>query len=215
MSIDTTKCFNHRLYLVIAAENCPDGDFCKVAKAAIKGGVDLVQLREKGVNDALFLQRAISLKNILDEYHIPLIINDNLWVAQQVQAAGIHVGNSDISPVEIRKQWPETKLLGYSIEALEQVNSEKAIVSDCLGISPVFSTNTKKNTKVAWGLSGIETIRKMTQKPLIAIGNMQESNAFDVIKAGADCIAVVSAICSAQDPEKAAYLIRNQIEKAL
>jgi thiamine-phosphate pyrophosphorylase len=98
---------------------------------------------------------------------------------------------------------------------MEQLHNDEVKYADYLGISPVFSTATKTDTITEWGFEGIQAIRQQTVKPLVAIGNMNESNAFDVIKAGADCLAVVSAICGADNPSKAAEAIRNQIEKAL
>ena len=89
------------------------------------------------------------------------------------------------------------------------------MAADCLGISPVFSTPTKSNTVTEWGLEGIREIRKLTSKPLIAIGGMNISNVRQVMKAGADCIAVVSAVCAADDPREAAYNLKNEIIKSL
>ena len=207
--------FPYRLYLVISEDSCPEKNYIDVAEQAIEGGVDIIQLREKNIDSAQFLEKALRLQDMLNKHQIPLIINDNLDVAMQCSAFGIHVGNSDISPMQIRSIWKDCHSLGYSIEYLEQLESDNSKVSDCLGISPVFQTATKKNTVTEWGIKGIEKLRKLTDKPLIAIGNMNEENAFDVIKAGADCIAAVSAICHADNPAKAAAKIRNQIEKAL
>lgn len=207
--------FSSRLYLVVSQEACLGRDIVWVTELAIKGGVDLVQLREKSLREIEFTQTAIRLKAMLDSYNVPLIINDNLVVAKNSKAFGIHVGNNDMSPSLIREAWPECSLLGYSVEYIEQLHNNEMKYADYLGISPVFSTATKTDTITEWGLQGIQNIREQTDKPLVAIGNMNESNAFDVIKAGADCLAVVSAICGADNPSKAAEAIRNQIEKAL
>ena len=207
--------FPYRLYLVISENSCLGKNFIDVAEQAIEGGVDIIQLREKDIDSAQFLAKSLRLQDTLSKHGIPLIINDNLEVAMQSSAFGIHVGNSDISPLQIRSTWKDCHSLGYSIEYPEQLENENTKVSDCLGISPVFRTATKKNTVTEWGIKGIENLRKMTNKPLIAIGNMNEENAYEVIKAGADCIAVVSAICNAGNPARAAGKIRNQIEKAL
>lgn len=207
--------FPYRLYLVISEDSCPKHNFIDVAEQAIEGGVDIIQLREKDASTGRFLEKALRLQDRLSKYRVPLIINDNLDVAMQSSAFGIHVGNNDISPQYIRSVWKDCRSLGYSIEYLEQLKNKDTQVSDCLGISPVFQTSTKKDTVTEWGLQGIQKIRNLTDKPLIAIGNMNAQNAYEVIKAGADCIAVVSAVCSADDPAKAAYEIRNQIEKAL
>jgi len=207
--------FNYRLYLVIGREACRGKDLVSVATAAIRGGVDIVQIREKDLSDADFLQVAQSLSAALQEYKVPLIVNDRLAIARAIHADGIHVGNSDISPVAIKKIWPDIPLIGYSVESFSQLWSEQAEAADYLGISPVFRTPTKTDTVTEWGLEGISRIRAHSAQPLVAIGNMNRTNVQEVIRSGADCIAVVSAICGADDPFRAASEIREQIEKAL
>jgi len=207
--------FPYRLYLVISEADCAGRDFVDVAEQAVLGGVDLVQLREKKAAPDEFLRKAKRLQAMLQTVHVPLIINDNLDVAIQSHAFGIHVGRSDCSPAHIRSVWKNCRSLGYSIEHLDQLQTQDAQLSDCLGISPVFKTSTKTDTVTEWGLDGIQTIRQRTDKPLVAIGHINAANAFDVIRAGADCLAVVSAICQAPDPQQATREIRNQIDLAL
>ena len=207
--------FPFRLYLVVSESSCLGRDFVDVTRRAIEGGVDIVQLREKGVDDTTFLERALRLQEVLSRCDIPLIINDNIRVAQHCGAYGIHVGASDISPTQIRAQWPDCQSIGYSIESLSALGTEAARAADCFGVSPVFSTPSKTDTITEWGLEGIAQIRALTSKPLIAIGNMNAGNAREVIRAGADCIAVISAICAAADPAQAAEKIRNEIDKTL
>lgn len=205
--------FPYQLYLVISEEACLHHHFLKVAEQAVKGGVDLVQLREKNTSTEEFQQKAFQLKEILDRYQVPLIINDNLEVAKKVEASGIHVGRSDISPTQVRKNWQEVNYLGHSVEDLKQLESLETQTADYLGISPVFKTDTKTDTIIEWGLSGVSKIRSLTHKPLVAIGHMNAKNAAKVIQAGANCIAVVSAICAAKNPAKAAEQLRNEIDK--
>ncbi|QBG47612.1 thiamine phosphate synthase [Verrucomicrobia bacterium S94] len=207
--------FPYRLYLVISEADCSGRDFVEVAEQAVQGGVDLVQLREKHAAPDEFLHKAERLQTMLQSYDVPLIINDNLDVAMQSGAFGIHVGRSDIAPAHIRSVWADCGSLGYSIEHLDQLETQDAELSDCFGISPVFKTPTKTDTITEWGLDGIRTIRQRTDKPLIAIGRISADNAADVIRAGADCLAVVSAICQAPDPKQAARQIRGQIDQAL
>lgn len=209
------KPFLSRLYLVASAEACLGRDLVDVTEQAVRGGVDLVQLREKQLDNDTFIDTAIRLRKMLDNYSVPLIINDNLEVAIESKAFGIHVGNSDTPPSQIKKQWPNCGLLGYSIEYIEQLTNSEISHADYLGVSPVFTTATKTDTVTQWGLDGIKSISMQTDKPLVAIGNMNINNVYDVIKAGASCIAVVSALCGAQNPAKAAWAIRNEIEKAL
>ncbi|MDR6920938.1 thiamine phosphate synthase [Chryseobacterium sp. 2987] len=206
--------FPYQLYLVISEADCAGKNFLEVAEQAILGGVDVIQLREKNSSTASFLKKAQQLIEITEKYNIPLIINDNIEVAKKVNAAGIHVGNSDASPVYLRRQpLIQNKMIGYSIEYLSQLENEQTSVSDYLGISPVFKTSTKTDTITEWGLEGVAKIRNLTDKPLVAIGNIHLRNAREVINAGADCIAVVSAICSAPHPQKAAYELKNEILK--
>lgn len=211
----TNAAFPYRLYLVISEADCRNSNYLQVAEQAIKGGVDIIQLREKNLTTEQYTAKAIRLKEITDKYNIPLIINDSLETAMSVNAFGIHVGNNDKTPSEIRNVWKGCQSLGYSIEFIEQLQNKETQTADCLGISPVFNTATKKDTIREWGLDGITAIRSLTTKPLIAIGNINGNNAEAVIKAGADCLAVVSAICSAPNPEKAAYELKNKIINSL
>lgn len=175
----------------------------------------MVQLREKNLSDQAFLNKALLLKDLLDRYNVPLIINDNLPVAVHCGAAGIHVGNSDSPPTKIRLQHPDTKFLGYSIEYEAQLETEDARVSDYLALSPVYATNTKTDTVTEWKTEGIHRVRQITNKPLVAIGGINEANAASIITAGADCLAIVSAICSAENPALAAERLRNLIDRSM
>jgi len=206
--------FPYRLYLVISEADCRGRNFLEVAEQAILGGVDIIQLREKNRSTEVFLQKAEQLMEITDRYHVPLIINDNIEVAQKLNVAGVHVGNNDASPTFLRKQpMISHKIIGYSIEFLSQLENEQTKAADYLGISPVFKTDTKKDTVTEWGLEGIATIRQLTEKPLVAIGNIHLGNVKAVINAGADGVAVVSAICGAADPQQAAFELKNEILK--
>lgn len=209
------KGFPYRLYLVISEDACAGRDWLTVAADAIAGGVDLVQYRNKILDDAAFGSQASRLKDITEKAGVPLIINDRLEIAKALGAGGIHVGNNDTQPTKIRTSWTDCGMLGYSIEYLSQLDSAETAASDYLGISPVFRTATKTDTVTEWGLYGIRKIRVATHLPLVAIGNIHAANAAAVIDAGADCLAVVSAICAAQDPRRAAAGLRNAIEHAL
>lgn len=207
--------FNHSLYLVISAAACKGRAVAEVAEQAIPGGVDIIQLREKDLTTDAFLLSAAKLLAVTSRYNVPLIINDNTIVASQIDAAGIHVGNNDVPAADLRAD-PifRNKIIGYSVEHTDHLHNDQASAADYLGVSPVFKTQTKQDTVIEWGLDGIRKIRALTNKPLVAIGNINVSNAYDVIHAGADCLAVVSAICGATNPEKAARELMNEIKKA-
>ena len=207
--------FPYKLYLVISEKNCGNKSFLRVAQDAIRGGVDIIQLREKNLSMDTYLNKALRLKEITEKYNIPLIINDNLEVAQNIDAFGIHVGNKDISPALIREKWKTCPFIGYSIEHLYQLADDSIKTADYFGISPVFKTPTKSDTITEWGLKGIRRIRNLTSKPLVAIGNINLNNIPSVINAGADCIAVVSAICASDNPQRAASRLKNKIIKSI
>lgn len=208
------QAFPYKLYLVVSEAACKH-HYLTVVEEAILGGVDIVQLREKHLDTEAYLSRALQLKALTDRYHIPLIINDNIEVARKANAFGVHVGNEDMAPTQVRESWPGCRSIGYSVEYPEQLHSKETTASDCLGISPVFRTPTKSNTVAEWGLEGLRTIRRLSDKPLIAIGGMNIDTVAEVIRAGADCIAVVSAICTADDPRKVAFRLKHTIIQSL
>ncbi len=123
--------FPYKLYLVVSADGCAGRDFVEVTERAIEGGVDVVQLREKGVPDELFLERALRLKEMLDRRGVPLVINDNVDVARRCGAWGVHVGVNDMSPVRVRELWPECGSIGLSIESLRQLGVTENGVTGC------------------------------------------------------------------------------------
>ncbi|MFC3198001.1 thiamine phosphate synthase [Parapedobacter deserti] len=207
--------FPYRLYLVLSEADCRGRNPLWVAEEAILGGVDIIQLREKHASNDVFQKKATQLKAVTDRYGIPLIINDNLTVAMAVGAFGIHVGRQDIPPSEVRNAWPDCRLLGYSIERLAQLQHSETAVADCLGVSPIFRTATKTDTIAEWGITGIRQLRNLTGKPLIAIGRMNRENVADAIRAGADCVAVVSAICATDSPRTAATELKELINNAI
>ncbi|MCC9168613.1 thiamine phosphate synthase [Pontibacter harenae] len=207
--------FPYHLYLVTDEKSCNGRPMMEIVEAAVKGGVDLVQIREKQLSEEAFLKKTLQLKQMLDRYNVPLIVNDNLEVALHSNAAGIHVGNNDVPPQQIKQRWANCGILGYSLEYEEHLLSESATLADYLALSPIFSTPTKTDTVTEWGLEGIRRIRTLTDKPLVAIGRINATNAAEIIKAGANCLAVVSAISAAPNPAKAAEQIRNEIEKSI
>ncbi|GGF20555.1 thiamine phosphate synthase [Echinicola rosea] len=210
----TDGLFPYRLYLVTDEKACLGRDFFWVLEEALKGGVDLVQLREKDLPKAAFLEKAFKVKNLCDQYRVPLIINDSLEVAKQALAHGVHIGQSDSSMKSAKAYLGDDFPVGLSLEQMDELSHEEANLAWYYGVSPIFSTPTKPDTRFEWGLAGLNKLRKATATPLVAIGNINELNAAEVIEAGADCLAVVSAICSAQSPAKAAEKFRNEIEKA-
>lgn len=207
--------FPYRLYLVTDQLACLDRDFFWVVEEALKGGVDIVQLREKELDESTFIRKAERLKIICDRFHVPLIINDSAQVAKHVGVAGLHVGQSDLAVSKAKEALGKDYPIGLSIEQLSDIQTLESKMAWYYGVSPVFSTPTKTDTSTEWGLNGLQELQKISSKKLVAIGNIKIHNATAVIAAGADCLAVVSGICSEQQPARAAEAFRIEIEKGL
>ncbi len=187
------------IYLVTDQSACMEKSIESVVLDAIKAGVSCVQLREKDASSRLFLESAIALKSIMKPKGIPLIINDRVDIALAANADGVHLGQSDIPYEHARRLMGPKAIIGLSVETWEDVEEAEGLEVNYLGVSPIFATPTKTDTKDPWGLEGLEKISKFSRHPLVAIGGLSELNAQKVIKAGADAIAVVSAICSAKN----------------
>jgi len=198
-----------RLHLVTDQALCGARGVQAVVEAAVRGGVTCVQLREKSLDTRAFVERARVLKAWLAPLGVPLIINDRLDVALASGADGVHVGQSDMPPEEVRRWMPPGAVVGLSVESLAQLAAAEHEPVDYYGISPVFATATKSDAAPALGLSGLQAIRARTTRPLVAIGGIHVSNAAEVMAAGADGLAVVSALCAAPDPTEAARALRR------
>ena len=161
------------------------------------------------------MEEAERIKRLLAPYGVPLIINDRVDVALAVGADGVHVGQDDMPYPLARRLLGPKAIIGLSVETVEQVLEAEQYDVDYLGVSSIFETPTKTDTKGSWGLEGLARVRKLSRHRLVAIGGLNASNAESVVRAGADSIAVVSAICAAPDPYEAAATLSRIIESAL
>jgi thiamine-phosphate pyrophosphorylase len=203
------------LYFVTDRGLCGAKPLADVVLQAIRGGAVCVQLREKEVSTRFFIEEARRIKTLMAAFGVPLIINDRLDVALAVGADGVHVGQSDM-PYEIARRLMGPKaIVGLSVETWEDVEQAQGLDCDYLGVSPVFATPTKTDTKEPWGLEGLARIRAFSRHPLVGIGGLNAGNAEAVIMAGADGVAVVSAICTATDPRAASREFSDIIASAL
>lgn len=198
-----------RVYLVTDRSLTRGRSLVSVVEAAVRGGATCVQLREKELDIGAFVDQAVALRRLLEPLAIPLVINDNLEVALACGASGLHLGQGDLSPGEARALLPAEAFIGWSVETEADVLRSASMPVDYLGVSPVFATATKSDTKAPWGLAGLRQVRAMTDLPLVAIGGIHSGNAARVLQAGADGLAVVSAICAADDPAAAARVLRS------
>lgn len=201
-----------RLYLVTDQSSAGARTLMDVVAAAVQGGVTCVQLREKQLNTRDFLAQAMMLKALLAPHDIPLVINDRIDVALACGAQGVHLGQSDMPVLQARQLLPPEVFIGWSVETMEDVARSASLPVDYLGVSPIHATPTKIDTQKPWGLEGLRQVRSATALPLVAIGGIHAANARAVLLAGADGLAVVSALCAAQDPCAAAAALRKLID---
>jgi thiamine-phosphate pyrophosphorylase len=205
----------YELYLVTDEKASLRRSITDIVRQAVKGGVTIVQLREKELNTRQFIETALELKKILKPHNVPLIINDRIDIALAVNAEGIHIGQKDMPFDLVKKIIPGNMIVGLSVETIEQLKEAESLPANYLAVSPVFSTPVKTDfDQKPWGLEGLAEARKMTKHTLVAIGGINAANAGKVISAGADGIAVVSGICSAANPETASRELIRIIKNA-
>ena len=202
---------DYSLYLVTDRALSLGRSTVEVVRAAIRGGVSCVQLREKGCSTREFMDEARLLKALLAGTGVPLFINDRLDVALAVGADGVHLGQNDLAIADARRLVGNRMIIGISAESVADAVRAEAEGADYIGASPVFTTPTKTDTASPLGLDGLRAIRRAVQLPLVAIGGINADNAAQVLRAGADGLAVVSAIVSAPCPRTAAAALRQQI----
>jgi thiamine-phosphate pyrophosphorylase len=198
-----------RLYLVTDQQALLGRTLTDVVLAAVQGGVTCVQLREKQASTRDFVALACALSDLLTPLGVPLVINDRIDVALASGAQGVHLGQSDMSVEQARRLLPPQVFIGLSVETMEDVARATSQPVDYLGVSPIYPTPTKTDTAAPWGLDGLHQVRAVTDLPLVAIGGIHLVNAAEVQQAGADGLAVVSALCSADDPCAAAKSFRR------
>jgi thiamine-phosphate pyrophosphorylase len=204
-----------RLYLVTDRSLCLGRDLLRIIHDAVRGGVGVVQLREKSAPYADFVALGLEMKALLDPLGVPLIINDRVDVALAVGARGVHLGQSDMPVVRARELLGRDAVIGLSVESMDQVAAAERLEVDYLGVSPVFTTPTKPEAAIPWGLEGVRMVSARSRHRLVGIGSISPGNAAEVIRSGAHGVAVVSAICSAPDPGRAALELRLAVDSAL
>ena len=195
--------FDLSLYLVTDRMLSRERDMAWIVREAVAGGVTMVQLREKECSTAEFVALARELKTALQPLGIPLIINDRIDVALAVDADGVHIGQSDMPYETARALLGKEKIIGLSVETMEEVVAANALDVDYIGISPVYATPTKTDTLTPFGLEGIEEVMRLSHHRCVAIGGMNRGTIGEVIVRGVEGVAVVSAIVAAESPRNA------------
>ena len=206
--------FDLSLYLVTDRPLAGGRDMAWIVREAAAGGVTMVQLREKECSTAEFIALARDLKQALQPLGIPLIINDRVDVALAVDADGLHIGQSDMPYDVARRLLGPDKIIGLSVETMDEVLAANALDVDYIGISPVYATPTKTDTLQPFGLDGVSEVMKLSRHRCVAIGGMNRNTIGEVIRRGVEGVAVVSAIVAAESPREAATELAEIIRES-
>jgi len=202
-----------KLYFICGTTTCLGKDLYTVVEDALKGGITLFQFREKGkgaLEGKEKLELAIKLKNLCKKYNVPFIVNDDIELALEIDADGVHVGQDDLGVDEIRKLMPN-KIIGLSIGNEEELKQSKVEYVDYVGVGPVYVTQSKDDAGGAIGYEGLELMRRfLPQMPLVAIGGIQTQHIKDVMKTNVDGVSIISAISYSDNIEKTVREMNEQ-----
>lgn len=194
--------FNPSLYLVTDRDLARGRPLHEVVAAAVAGGVTMVQLREKHCSTRMFMAEALALLPLLRAHGVPLLINDRVDVALAVGADGVHLGQEDMPPAAARTLLGPDALIGLTLDTPEQAAEVDMACVDYVGISAYAST-TKTDVRYIFVHEEVRRLRRTLSVPIVAIGGINAGNAAALVRAGADGVAVVSAIMAADDPRTA------------
>ncbi len=181
-------------------------------EAALRGGVTCVQLREKDLAEALFLQEARELRGLCRQYKVPFIVNDNVDIAIACKADGVHVGQEDLAAGEVRRRIGDEMILGVSVHTVEEARQAVRDGADYLGLGAVFPTSTKPDAD-PMSREILRAICDAVDVPVVAIGGINRDNLLRLAGSGVDGVALVSAIFSAEDVEGACRDLRALSEE--
>jgi thiamine-phosphate pyrophosphorylase len=198
------------LYLVTDSTDKDEAEFLEIIDQACNGGVTLVQLREKEKTGLDYMKLAEKVKRVTDKYDVPLIIDDRVDIAMAVDAAGVHVGQSDIPVYAARKLMGDSKIIGATTKTVEQAQIAKNEGADYLGVGAIYPTTLKVITVIT-EVSTLNDIAAQTNMPIVAIGGLNTSNIQILYDSMADGIAVVSAIMKNSDPRGTAVALKKQV----
>jgi len=209
--VSPLKKIDWSLYLVADTEFAAGRDLVRLVSEAVLGGVTVVQLRAKDLGTRDFLGLASRINEQLGKPGVPLLINDRADIVLACGAAGVHLGQDDMSLPDARRLLGPDKVIGISVNTLHEATEAERLGADYLGLGPIYRTSTKQTELPVLGPEGIQLVKRQIRIPVIAIGGINAANAGAVKKAGADGIAVVSAILSAKDARQAAAELKNTI----
>jgi thiamine-phosphate pyrophosphorylase len=200
-----------KLYVIIDSKAAKGHDLVYIAAEAVKGGANIIQLREKDMAAREIVDLGRAIRKAIAGKDALFIVNDRPDIALAAGADGVHIGQDDIPPDAARAVIGKDKILGISTHSLGQALSAQKSGADYIGVGPVFSTPTKPDYE-AVGLDLIREVQRAVSIPFVAIGGINGDNIAQVIGAGARRIAVVRAVCGAQDIRNAARILKERLD---
>ncbi|WP_270564267.1 thiamine phosphate synthase [Clostridium beijerinckii] len=203
---------DYSIYLVTDRDLMSTETLEEAVEKAIIGGCTLIQLREKDCSSLDFYNTAVKVKEITDKHNIPLIINDRVDIALAVDAAGVHVGQSDIPAAIVRKVIGNDKILGVSTGSVNEALEAEKNGADYLGVGAMYSTGTKKDAD-STSMNELRKIRENVSIPIVVIGGINKDRVKDFKGIGIDGLAIVSAIIAKEDITAAAKELKNEFIK--
>ena len=177
-------------------------DLTSVCESVLENGATFLQIREKDLDEGTFEQEAEALKELCAKYHVPFVVNDSVEIALDIDADGVHVGQSDMKGRDIRSMIGNEKILGISAGTVEEAIAAEKAGADYIGVGAVFGTSTKKNARNLT-VEKLKEISESVSIPVVAIGGIGASNIMELVESGVDGVAVVSAIFAAESPGEA------------
>lgn len=205
------KVFDLSLYLVTHRESMSLSAFKAIITQAVRGGVTMVQLREKEQPSTELTKLAKQVHAWLKAHNVPLIINDCVETAIMTQAEGVHIGQSDACAITARNQLGPDAIIGLSVETFEQAHAAFSLPIDYIAASPVFVSKTKPDANRPWGLSNLSRLCELSPLPVVGIGGVHPHTLTPMLDTGLNGVAVVSSIFSAPNPEQAAHEMMDSI----
>lgn len=199
----------YSVYLVTDTDMCPRENLIRVVDEAIRGGVTLVQLREKDISTREFYAEAMALKTLCAAKNIPLIINDRIDIALAADTDGVHIGQSDMPLDAARRLLGKDKLIGLSAGSVSEALEAERGGADYLGVGAVFHTSTKKDANDV-GIDMLREVRAATNIPMVGIGGINTENIERLYGTGIDGVSVVSCIMASEDPFSAARTLAEK-----
>ncbi|SDX40093.1 thiamine phosphate synthase [Salimicrobium album] len=187
-------------YFIMGSQNCKK-DPVETLRRAIRGGITAFQFREKGEGSLMGAEKVKlghRLREVCHEHEIPFFVNDDIELAREWKADGVHIGQEDTEIEKVRDRFPAL-IIGLSVSTPEELEQSRYELADYLGVGPVFKTSSKQDAKDVIGIEGLRTIQNKAGLPVVAIGGIHEGNVQKVRETGAG-VSVISAIASNEDP---------------